>query len=232
MYARLALIALALTATQADAIPYLDPRNAFQSSEGTTHFNASVKNMGDMLICSPNNGGYQILLGADLSPNNARLIDEATCPNGDRYGEFLNRHCCTFVLLAKVRPSDRNLFIRSYIQGVSHYAATTFAPHIKCSLNWSDVDLGIHSPQNAKVTNSNSTIRCTGDATVSLKLPRPSMEFTEGATSQVSFLPSSGIITALANRTTPIPLVFDTTVSSSSAAGEYTQNLVVTAEYQ
>ncbi|WP_075339251.1 hypothetical protein [Yersinia enterocolitica] len=232
MYARLALIALALTATQADALPHLVPTNATYSSSGKVNFHSSIRNASENDLCTATSGAFSILLGPDTSTKNARVIETKPCPTGDRFAEFLKFYTGNLYVTTKARPSDRYLFLRSYALGISVYEYTPFIPHIECSINWSDVDLGTTHPQNAKVTNSNSTIRCSRDATVLFKLPRPSMEFTEGATSQVSFLPSSGIITVIANRTTPIPLVFDTTVSSSSAAGEYTQNLVVTADYQ
>nr|CAX67767.1 hypothetical protein Y69_0054 [Yersinia enterocolitica] len=73
---------------------------------------------------------------------------------------------------------------------------------------------------------------CNGTTDVRIKLPISNIVFTEGATSNVTTQPSYGVIEVKENQTAPIPLIFNTTVSSNSEAGEYTQSLVVTAEIQ
>nr|CAX67761.1 hypothetical protein Y69_0058 [Yersinia enterocolitica] len=103
----------------------------------------------------------------------------------------------------------------------------------KCSMKPQDVYLPIMRPgEKGVITNNTTTISCTGTATVRINTTRKELEFTPGAVTKITTEPSSGILKVAANKSTPIPLVFNTTVSSNSEAGEYTQSLVVTAEIQ
>ncbi|EKN4037495.1 hypothetical protein ACX1HO_20570 [Yersinia enterocolitica] len=110
---------------------------------------------------------------------------------------------------------------------------TPLLKQIKCNMVAQKVDLGsIGIGEKAKVVHIGSRIECNENTTVAVVLPSPSLEFTPGALTNVTTEPSSGLINVQKNRSTDISLVFDTSVSSRSEAGEYTQSLIVTTEIQ
>ncbi|EPZ8124187.1 hypothetical protein ACXV6R_002017 [Yersinia enterocolitica] len=104
---------------------------------------------------------------------------------------------------------------------------------IKCIMVAQNVDLGsLGIGEKAKVARIGSRIECNENTTVAVLLPSPSLEFTPGVLTKVTTDPSSGLIDVQKNRSTDISLVFDTSVSSRSEAGEYIQSLIVTTEIQ
>ncbi|WP_075338931.1 hypothetical protein [Yersinia enterocolitica] len=94
------------------------------------------------------------------------------------------------------------------------------------------VDLGRLPPgANERIINNDLKIKCPGAASIHLSVRPTELQFAPGARTTVE--PNdNGVLVVQANRLTSVPLVFTTSVSDSSKAGEYTQSLVVTAEIQ
>ncbi|OWF77188.1 hypothetical protein B4907_19050 [Yersinia kristensenii] len=240
MHTRLALIIL--LSSQTAAAGYLAPAEA-KHYDNPERITFKKTDQGGTITADTCSGGlysvdYKVGPTRNHNDPGTKTVDGDFCSNGIAWDAWVRSQSGRSVTVyGNFGPGM--LYVHS-VNTVKSRIYTSYTPiervigPTQCTLNApKNIDLGRHDPdQTSNVTNSATTIKCTGDSNVIIKLPRPSMEFTEGATSQVSIQPSSGIIKVPKNQTIPIPLVFDTTVSSSSEAGEYTQSLVVTAEIQ
>ncbi|OWF82270.1 hypothetical protein B4907_13830 [Yersinia kristensenii] len=137
------------------------------------------------------------------------------------------------VLSSDLKGGDQ-IRIKSYGCGEAYSAPYSLPqqPGQGCDMNSVAIDLGRLPPgANERIINNDLKIKCPGAAIIHLSVRPTELQFAPGARTTVE--PNdNGVLVVQANRLTSVPLVFTTSVSDSSKAGEYTQSLVVTAEIQ
>nr|CAX67760.1 hypothetical protein Y69_0060 [Yersinia enterocolitica] len=241
MHTRLALIILLSSQTATGAHLGTSSATYDENTEKITYVlrtNAGGGDPGD--ICDVSKYFVNLLVGpgADHNAPGTKWVDRHQCI-GKQWDKFVQAETgrTKIATAGKIGPEMRYFHTVNVINRLiitDRIEIKRVSGPVQCALNApNNIDLGRHQPdENSDVTNSATTVKCTGDATINIKLSRHNIEFTGGATSKVTTNPPSGILKVRGNQTTPVPMVFNTNVSSSSEAGEYTQSLVVTAEIQ